>query len=203
MRAVTGRNGVTATSWADGIEAIKKAIGKYSNSVMDRYKLMFKMPATDYEDWRKWGQELLEQAKRCKYEDHTAEKAALDALLYQCPNQQWKDKIMEGELDFQECIDWGMTKLTAREEGKQIGDKTTKTNAPTLPIEKLETEKKMADCKKCFEKHEIRNCPAWGYKCSKCHTPKHLANSRECKDRQKPPPPGAERGGRGRWQNRG
>ena len=60
VRAVPGRNGVTATTWEAGIEEIKKAIGKYSNSVMDRYKLMFKMPASDYEDWRKWGQELLE-----------------------------------------------------------------------------------------------------------------------------------------------
>ena len=194
---------MTATAWADGIEEIKKAIGKYSNSVMDRYKLMFKMPASDYDDWRKWGQELLEQAKRCKYEEHTAEKAELDALLYQCPNQQWKDKIMEGTLDFQECIDWGMTKLTAKEEGQKIGDKTTKTDTPVLPLEKLETDKKFVDCKKCFEKHVIRDCPAWGYKCSKCHTPNHLANSRECKDKAKPPPPGAERGGRGCWQSRG
>ena len=96
-----------------------------------------------------------------------------------------------------------MTKLTAKEEGKQIGDKTAKADTPVLPVEKLETEKKFVDCKKCFEKHVIRDCPAWGYKCSKCHTPNHLANSRECKDIAKPPPAGAERGGRGRWQSRG
>ena len=31
---------------------------------MARHKLMFLMPASDYSDWRKWAQELLEQAKR-------------------------------------------------------------------------------------------------------------------------------------------
>ena len=113
--AVIGRNEVRPTNWEDGIQAIKTAINKYSNQVMARHKLMFLMPASDYTDWRKWGQELLEQAKRCNWKDYTAEVAARDALLYQCPNQQWKDKIMEGTLDFQECIDWGMTKWTAKE----------------------------------------------------------------------------------------
>ena len=88
-------------------------------------------------------------------------------------------------------------------EFRQIEDKATKMDTTTLPLEKLETEKKYVDCKKCFEKHVTRICPARGYKCSKCHTPNHLANSRECKDIAKPPPAGAERGGRGQWQSRG
>ena len=102
---------------------------------------MFKMPASDYLYWRKWGQELLEQEKRCKWEEYKAEQAALDALLYQCPNQQWKEKILEGTMDFQECIDWGMTKLTAKEEGKQIGGKI-QPDTSTLPVDKLATDGK-------------------------------------------------------------
>ena len=134
----------------------------------------------------------MEQAKRCKCENYTCEKAALDALLYQCPNQLWKEKIMEGTMNFQECVDWCMTKLTAKVEGKAIGDKSVKPDSPTLLVDKLNTEKKHVDCKKCFEKHKIRNCPAWGYKCSKCHMVNHLANSRECKEKQRPLPAGAE-----------
>ena len=119
---------------------------------------------------------MLEQAKRCKWEEYTSEVAALDALLYQCPNQQWKDKIMEGTMNFQECIDWGMSKWAAKEQGKVIGDKLIK-DATTLPTDKLE-EKKLQDCKKCFQKHEFRNCPAWNQQCSKCQRWNHLANSR-------------------------
>ena len=79
-----GRNAVLPTDWDEGIAAIKTAISKYSNQVMARHKLMFLMPASDYSDWRKCGQELLEQAKRCNWEEYTAEVAALDALM--CPN---------------------------------------------------------------------------------------------------------------------
>ena len=81
VRAVIGKNAVEPTNWEVGIAAIKTAISKYSNQVMARHKLMFLMPASDYKDWRKWGQELLEQAKRCNWEDYTAEVAARDALV--------------------------------------------------------------------------------------------------------------------------
>ena len=62
-RAVIGRNAVQPTEWDEGIAAIKRAIAKYSNQVMARHKLMFLMPASDYADWRKWGQELLSDRK--------------------------------------------------------------------------------------------------------------------------------------------
>ena len=48
---------------------------------MARNKLFAKMPATEFLDWRKWGQELFEQAKRCIWDTYSAEAAALDALL--------------------------------------------------------------------------------------------------------------------------
>merc|ERR1712030_62570 len=98
---------------------------------MARKKLRFDMPAGDYSDWRKWAQELLLQAKRCNWERYGAEQAALDALLYQCPNQQWKDRLMEGNLNFQEAVDYGMTKLTAKEEGKQLGGGSVKSDSTT------------------------------------------------------------------------
>ena len=156
VRAVIGKNAIVPTNWEEVIDAIKAAIGKYSNEVMARYKLMFQMPASDYSDWRKWGQELLEQAKRCKWEEYLAEQAAVDALLFQCPNQQWKDKIMEGTLNFQEAINWGMTKLTAKQEGKKIGGKPD-TDSPILPVDKVTTDTKTVDCRRCFEKTQREN----------------------------------------------
>ena len=60
---VIGRPAKNATTWAEGIRLIKAAIGKYSNEVMERFKLMLHMPVSNYSDWRKCGQELLEQAK--------------------------------------------------------------------------------------------------------------------------------------------
>ena len=45
---------------------------------------------------------------------------------------------MELTMNFQECIDWGMTKWTAKEQGKTIGDKSIKTNSTMLPVDKLD-----------------------------------------------------------------
>ena len=41
-------------------------------------------------------------------------------------------------MNFHECIDWGMTKWTAKEQGKTIGDKSIKTNSTMLPVDKLD-----------------------------------------------------------------
>merc|ERR1712030_163963 len=119
---------------------------KYSNQVCARNKLWHNMPAGDY----------------------AAEQAALDAMTYQCPNQQWKDRLMEGKITFQEAIDYGMTKLTAKQEGKTVGNGSVKPDSPVLPVDKLEKEKdtKFVSCGNCFEKHKARSCPAWGYQCS-------------------------------------
>ena len=47
---------------------------------------------------------------------------------------------MEGNLNFNEAVDYGMTKLTAKEEGKQLGAGSVKTDSPVLPVDKLEKE---------------------------------------------------------------
>ena len=115
---VIGRLEVPTTPWEQGIQMIKDTISKYSNQVCARNKLWHNMPAGDYSDWRNWAQELLLQAERCVWEGYGAEQAALDAMTYQCPNQQWKDRLMEGHITFDEAINYGMTKLTAKQEGK-------------------------------------------------------------------------------------
>ena len=81
-----------------------------------------------------------------------------------------------------------MTKLTAKEEGKQVGSASVKTDSPVLPVDKLEKDK-IVTCNSCVEKHKARSCPAWGYQCSKCHKPNHLAGTKNCKGQ---PPAGAE-----------
>ena len=110
---------------------------------------------------------------------------------------------MEGKLTFQEAIDYGMTKLTAKEEGKILGNKGVSSDSPVLPVDKLEKDTKMVDCGNCFEKHKSRNCPAWGYECSKCHKPNHLAGTKNCKPAQQPPAGAVHRSGNGGWNNRG
>ena len=102
--AVEGRPGVNPTPWQDGLELCKAAISKYSNQITARNRLFTKTPASDYPNWRKWGQELLEQAKRCVWAGYGAEQAALDALLYQCPDKGWKKKILGGKLNFWESV---------------------------------------------------------------------------------------------------
>ena len=105
VQRVIGRLEVIPTPWEEGIRMIKASISKYSNEVIARDKLWHKMPAGDYSDWRKWKQELLLQAKRCNWDTYGAEEATIDAMIYQCPNQQWKDRLMEGNQTLQEAID--------------------------------------------------------------------------------------------------
>ena len=69
IAGVAGVVGVVPTPWEQGIELYRAAISKYSQQIMARSKLFTKRPASDYSDWRKWGQELLEQAKRCLWAD--------------------------------------------------------------------------------------------------------------------------------------
>ena len=205
VEAVAFTPAIVPTPWVVGIPKIRKEIRKYSNQIMARHELMFGMPAENYPNWRKWAQELIEQAKRCSWDEYGYEQAAPDALLYQCPNQSGKEKIMEGKMNFQECVDYGMTKLTANEEGRKISGGAKHERQEDSTIGKVEEKKtKACDCKRCFEKHEFRNCPAFGYHCLKCSAPNHLANSRECRN-SKPPPEGAvrpPRGGQGRGDQR-
>ena len=92
---------VVPTPFLQGIQLVKTAILRYSNQIMARSRLFTRMPASNYPDWTKWSQELLLQAKRCDWEGYGAEQAALDALVYQCPDKGWKNKILGGKLDFQ------------------------------------------------------------------------------------------------------
>ena len=87
--------GSTPTVWEVGLQMIRDTITKYGNDITQRHTLMTKMPSTDYDSWRVWGLRLKEQSKRCKWgAAYTWEVAALDALLYQCPDPHWKTKIL-------------------------------------------------------------------------------------------------------------
>ena len=61
--AVIGVPAIVPTSWEDGINMCRAAITRYMNQIMARNKLFTRMPASDFSDWRKWGQELMEQAR--------------------------------------------------------------------------------------------------------------------------------------------
>ena len=151
--------GIVPTPWDEGLELCRTAISRYTNQVMARNKLLSEMPATDYSDWRKLGQELLKQAKRCLWDDYGFEQAALDALLYQCPEVGWKTKILMGKMNFQKAL--GHWTCDGKEQGKQlIGLENGKTE---IPINRVKEEKRKWDCWQCFEDHERVNCPAYGY----------------------------------------
>ena len=116
---VIGQPAVNPTPWEAGLVLIRAAISKYANQITARKKLFSEMPHTDYSDWRKWTQELLEQAKRCIWTNYGPEQAALDALLYQCPDEGWRNKIIGGKMDFHEAVDWGPPRSTQRLKGKR------------------------------------------------------------------------------------
>ena len=81
VEAVAFRAAIVPTPWVVGIAKIRAEIRKYSNQIMARHELMFGMPASNYPDWRKWAQELIEQAKRCSWDEYGYEQAALDQCI--------------------------------------------------------------------------------------------------------------------------
>ena len=87
---------------------IRANIWEYLNGIMKRSILMTKMPSTDHADWIKWANELTDQAKRINWANYDWKEAALDALLYQCPDAVWRQKILTGRMDFQQSVKYGM-----------------------------------------------------------------------------------------------
>ena len=83
---------ITPSTWDEGMALARAAINRHTNQTEARHFLWTEMPASKYSDWRKWGQELEEQAKRCDWNEYGWEKAALDALIYQCPDKTWRQK---------------------------------------------------------------------------------------------------------------
>ena len=80
---------VIPTPLEEGIEMIRANIWEYLNGIMKRSILMTKMPSTDHADWIKWANKLTDQAKRINWANYDWKEAALDALLYQCPDAMW------------------------------------------------------------------------------------------------------------------
>ena len=81
---------ITPTAFQAGLQMIRDTISKHLNPIMQRAILMTEMPPSDYDDWRTWGLALKEQSQRCEWgPKYTWEVAALDALLYQCPDEHW------------------------------------------------------------------------------------------------------------------
>ena len=115
IAAVVGVPAIVPTPWEAGIDMCRAAITRYTNQIMARNKLFTKMPASDFTDWRKWGQELLVQAKRCMWGDYGVEQATLDALVYQCPDEVWRAKVLQGKLDFQAALNWGFMTLMTKQ----------------------------------------------------------------------------------------
>ena len=142
IQEVIGQEALVLTGWREGLELCRRAISKYSNQITARHRLFTMMPASNYSDWRKWVTELLEQAKRCRWDNYGAEAAALDALLYQCPDAGWRTKILGGIQDFQQAVDWALTQLNAKQIGAQIqASGTTKSNE--IPLDRV---KQKWDC---------------------------------------------------------
>ena len=173
MLAIPAIEAIVPTPFEEGVEKIREVIGKYSNLIMQRKILMTEMPASNYADWRKWGQMLRQQAQRCNYDDgtYTSDVAALDALLFQCPDAEWRKKILSGGMDFQQAIDYGMRQLTAKKQADQLAQANRYDNGAkqTLPVDRVEEEKPKFDCNRCLNRHALRECKAWGQKCTKCN----------------------------------
>ena len=61
---------IVPTPWLEGIKMCKDAIRQFCSEIVTRKTLFTDMPASDYLDWRKWVQELSEQAKRVNWDNY-------------------------------------------------------------------------------------------------------------------------------------
>ena len=177
---VPRREGVTPHTMDEGLVKIRDTITKHSNPIMQRSILMTKTPPSDYDDWRTWGLALKEQAQRCGYgPSYTWEVAALDALLFQCPDPMWKKKILAGKMNFQAALDYGIREITAKKISTDIGKKGNTSERTEESVNKVETNKGPL-CKKCVTRHPADKCPAKGIKCSACGQNGHYSHAYMC-----------------------
>ena len=141
---------------------------------------------------------LVQQAERCNYDDGTynSKVAALDALLFQCPDAEWRRKILAGNMNFQQAIDYGMQNLTVKKQSEELSQAHRNGEKETQPVDRVE-EKKQFDCTRCLTRHGTSECKAYGKKCMKCRVKGHFAGSPQCEGKPKPNRGGADNGGRG------
>ena len=148
---------IVPTTWDDGMALARAAIERHTNQTEARHFLWTEMPASNYTDWRKWGQELVEQAKRCDWDDYDWQKAALDALIYQCPDKQWRQKILMEKWDFNTALDYGIRFVYAKAQSENLSGAKKAASREEVPIDRVKDDKKeeviMWDCWRCLKKH--------------------------------------------------
>ena len=139
---VPGVASVTPTTMDAGLKMIWDTITKHSNLIMQRAILMTEMSPSDYDDWRTWGLTQKEQSQRCAWgAKYTWGVAALDALLYQCPDQTWKKKILVEKWDFQQALDYGIREVTAKKMDAELGKKNGQSDkSEDIPANRVEEE---------------------------------------------------------------
>ena len=111
----------------------------------------------------------------------------------------WKKKIMQGQLNLQEVLEWGIRYMVAEDQGKAIaGQGAQEAARDTEPLDRVKEESKTKDCKRCGRTHQRGYCPAVGNECHTCGKASHFASVCWSKGS------GAGRGqGRGRGKARG
>ena len=174
---------ITPSTWDAGMALARAAIERHTNQTEARHFLWTEMPASKYSDWRKWGQELEEQAKRCDWNEYGWEKAALDALIYQCPDKTWRQKIIMEKWNFQVALDYGIKFVYAKTQGEALAGAKKDVPREEMPVDRLGDAKKqevvMWDCFRCLRRHKrgLATCTAMDKTCSDCDKKGHVKGS--------------------------
>ena len=187
-----------------GIQMTRDIITKHSNPIMQCAILMTEMPSTNYDDWRTWGLALKEQSQRCEWgPKYTWEVAALDALLYQCPDDHWRKKILAGKWDFQMALDYGIRELQTKKTGQALGGNGNGNNAKKdeESINRVGDQAKEKFCRNCVSRHLKDKCPAKNNICVVCKGKGHYARSWECPRHEKHGQQSGNQKGNGRQQH--
>ena len=177
---------ITPSTWEEGMTLARAAINRHTNQTEARHYLWTEMPPSNYTDWRKWGQELVEQAKRCDWNNYAWEKAALDALIYQCPDSLWRQKILMEKWDFQTALDYGIRYVYAKAQSEGLGGAKKESTREEMPLDRVDGVKKeevvMWDCWRCLRRHErgIATCTAMKKACAECDKTGHVKGSTYC-----------------------
>ena len=179
---------VAGDTFAAAVKKIKDAIAAQVNEIYPVYKLFCEMPQGN-QPFTSWYPKVMEQAKRCKLEAYTAERAARDAMVIQTENNKLRKKALSEGPSYNDFVKAGLAMESSDAQATKMGradgvnwlkDKSARSNNESQRQEY----KGPSLCDFCgYDRKKAHNkgkCPAKGKMCKACDRKGHFAKAKVC-----------------------
>ncbi|XP_043682895.1 uncharacterized protein LOC122636083 [Vespula pensylvanica] len=160
----------------DNLDIIIKKIDEYHNpprKEIERRYQFFNSSMKSNETIENYIQSLKEKAKECKF-DNLEESLIIDVVILHAKDKELRKKyLQENNLNCEKIIEIYKNHRIATLESSSTTNSTAlpKQKNKPIPVSK-ETESsnvsQKKSCWRCKSTHEVRQCPAWNYKCKNC-----------------------------------